>query len=488
MTRTSCSFASLPMTPATPSEAAFLSQTHAGELLTTPHLHRKWVTTETLGRLGSYVGDEGVAALSKTLTHKESQGCLRWQSAKAIGAIGPHAGQKSAASLAQVLLQRKPGQPGADVYVRCGIASSIAKLGEAARGPGVFALSKALETEKVTSVRQRAASALGQLGAVAGELGVQSLVSALEKDEEVVVRCRCAEALGGASMSRVFGPKADGVAALATALATDKVDGVRWRAAQSLGALGDAAGEVGTAALLQASEKDNSLVVRSQCVEALEEIGKASAKVLRSRSTQLHSFVRGRAAKLLGSLGKGLPKSSLDLLLVTLLNDPDTHVRRRAGEALRDLGTLAGDIGVAALARAHLQDSDVYVDWVSSEALGDSSLGPVAKPSEESNAELDRLLEEDLARRAGPDEPEKPVVVDDDDGRDNEDDDGDGDDESVVPLPPKDRSRSEVLSEAAVLKAIQSRSSVTMGPATTIKFNMDVEYDDEVVADNDDDT
>ena len=125
-------------------------------------------------------GKEGGGALARTVVGEGFQGSIRWKAAESLGLVGEAAGLDGATSLAHVILHKKPGEPGSDVFVRSGAAGALGKLGDAASLAGVEALAEALRIDVSEQVRRRAVISLGELGAsAAGENGQAALSRAL---------------------------------------------------------------------------------------------------------------------------------------------------------------------------------------------------------------------------------------------------------------------------------------------------------------------
>lgn len=372
--------------PTSPSAAAAVQALEVGGA---PYV--RWNATQALGRLGAEAGEEGAAALSRTLVHKESQGYLRWQATQSLAQLGGAAGHPAGGVLAQVLLQKKSGQPGAEEYVRCGAAAALASLGEAAGTEGAVALATALASDRSEVVRRRAAESLGELGTLAGEAGINALVDALGKDKDADVRLRACEALGQ------IGPRIGeaGSAALARALSIDEEIVVRLRAAASLGVLQDSVGEAGIKALLRSMCEDDRMAVRDQAKQSVERLRADCIGALDEVSGLTQAFMRGRAAHVLGHLGTMVEVEALEVLAVNLVCDPDSYLRRRIVEAVGKLGAAAGELGAAALHRAAAEDADVYVQWTASQILGGLGIGA----GELGREHLARLMKEDVTRR-----------------------------------------------------------------------------------------
>lgn len=138
-----------------------------------------------------------------------------------------------------------------------------------------------------------------------------------------------------------------GAEVLAEALTRSDLDGgIRWNCAESLGTLGEAAGNAAAFALAKA------LLQRKPGQVASE------------------TYVRTGLAHSLGRMGSAARGSGAVSLARALQDDRDVLVRRRAAMALGHLGPVAGHLGAQALARALKVDKDFYVRCRCAEALG----------------------------------------------------------------------------------------------------------------------
>jgi HEAT repeat protein len=158
----------------------------------------------------------------------------------------------------------------ADPLVR---AAAAERLGELKQGeaPVAAALIDALAFDPDYPVRGRAAEALGRLGPIIGEV-VPALAEALAWDQHLMVRWRAAEALQRigserAEVGRNIAPL------LIAALGNDPYPGVRARAAQALGGVAHADGDM-LAALLNAYRHDSQAGVRWQAAKALGDLAR----------------------------------------------------------------------------------------------------------------------------------------------------------------------------------------------------------------------
>jgi N-acyl-D-amino-acid deacylase len=201
-----------------------------------------------LGQIGP-AAKSAIPRLSALLDDK--LGGVRRDAAIGLGGVGP-AAREAVPKLAAAL-----GDTSADVRVKA--ARALGEVGTADDST-TDALRRALQDPDGV-VRVAAASALGQLGAPA----IPHLAAALADTDPVLCR-RAAESLGRAAASA---GKPAAVEALASA-AKHRDAGVRWRAAQSLGAIGLAAKPALPA--LRRLLNDGDPEVRSKAVEAIQRI------------------------------------------------------------------------------------------------------------------------------------------------------------------------------------------------------------------------
>ncbi|CAE8613086.1 unnamed protein product [Polarella glacialis] len=143
----------------------------------------------------------------------------------------------------------------------------------------------------------------------------------------------------------------------------------RWRASRSIGQLGEAAGNASALALARA--------------------------LMERRPGQIASepYVRQGLAGSLGKLGSAARGSGSVALAKALQDDWEPHTRRKAAEALGNLGPVAaGPHGRKSLAYALRMDKVPHVRCSCAESL--ASMGPAA--GEESSAALVKALQSDL--------------------------------------------------------------------------------------------
>jgi HEAT repeat protein/energy-coupling factor transporter ATP-binding protein EcfA2 len=155
-----------------------------------------------------------------------------------------------------------------------------------------------------------------------------------------------------------------------SALQSEEVE-VRWRAAESLGRLGEATPEVLTA-LQAALQHDADREVRSQAAISLGWLKAATPEVLRGLQAALQhdaeSVVRWRAAESLGRLGEATPEV-LRGLQAALQHDAEWEVRRQAAESLGGLGEATPEV-LTALQAALQHDAEWRVRRQAAESLG----------------------------------------------------------------------------------------------------------------------
>ena len=318
----------------------------------------------------------------------------------------------------------------ADEHVRYAAAESLGQLGQSS--PEVVkALDEALDDAN-DLVRNAAAESLGQLGQSSPE-AVRALISALH-DTNDGVRAIAAYCLGqftqsypevaqwlsdalydysddvryAATMSLgLFQPSRETLKELIEAL-DDTDAGVRNRAAQSLGYLGQSSPEMARTLL---DEMMRALIdalhdadgrVRSAAAKSLGQLGQSSNVAVRALIDEtvkalidaLHDAddrVRNAAAESLGQLGQSSPEVSK--ALVASLDDANDRVRNAATESLGQLGQSSPE-AVRALNSA-LHDAN---DRVRNAAAG--SLGQLGHSSPEANEVLLETLRDAQDSRA----------------------------------------------------------------------------------------
>ena len=153
-----------------------------------------------------------------------------------------------------------------------------------------------------------------------------------------------------------IGIGAPAVGPLATALKNENA-GVRSKAAEALGAIGDAH----AAEPLIDTLRDNVNNVRKAATEALGKIGPSAMESLLPALQDKNSCVRRGAVEALGKIGDGRAVDPL----IAVLNDEDKEVRERT---IRVLGNIGAVQAVGPLI-AGLQDRDPEVRRAAIEAL-----------------------------------------------------------------------------------------------------------------------
>jgi HEAT repeat protein len=179
---------------------------------------------------------------------------------------------------------------------------------------------------------------------------LDGLLARLE-DEVWIVRGRAADALGALGDARAVEPL--------LARLEDEDRSVRGRAAEALGALGDARAVEPLLARLEDEDGD----VRWRAAEALGALGDARAvEPLLARLGDRAGLVRARAADALGTLGDARAVEPL----LARLEDEFSVAQEGAARALQALG----DTRVVELLLARLEDGDRLVQARAAEALG----------------------------------------------------------------------------------------------------------------------
>ncbi len=178
-----------------------------------------------------------------------------------------------------------------------------------------------LATDASPTRRAYAAYALGELFATPG---IAACATALATDTDAGVRAAAASALGRLN--------SDGQGALGTALANDADPGVKLAALQSATRINSFSGLASVAALTV----DGSAAVRRRAIEVLDALDAKDsvAAVAAAAQSDADPTVRAEAAHALGTFGD----SSVRTVLQTLASsDPDTFVKDQAQFALLEL-------------------------------------------------------------------------------------------------------------------------------------------------------
>ncbi len=221
---------------------------------------------------------------------------------------------------------------------------------------------------KSSLVRESAVEALGRLRQASPE-ALTALTQVLEGRHRIVLRMAEAIRRRGQVNSQEAIAMINALKETHTIARSFRLfeKGVRVKAAEALGLLGQASPTVVTG-LIEAID-DPDAEVRVKAVEALGLLGQAGPQVVAALDKALHdedSGLRVKAAEALGLLGQASP--TLVTGLVEASDDPDAKVRIKAVEALRLLGQATPDV-VAALTKA-LDDNDSRVRSEAVEALG----------------------------------------------------------------------------------------------------------------------
>jgi len=202
-------------------------------------------------------------------------------------------------------------------------------------------------------------------------------------------RYTAAEALGELHDPRAVEPLA--------AILADGESGVRWKAAESLGKMGDAAveplisslsdenedvrwmaalalGEIGNPQAVQPLLdllNDRDPYVRSRAAIALGKIGEPAEDALREALLSGNDNLRWGAALAFGKIGS----PSAVAALIGALQDPDEHVRSRAAEALGEIG----DPAVQPLIAAFQNEDSAYRTMIAKafRAIGKPAVAPL---------------------------------------------------------------------------------------------------------------
>mmetsp|Transcript_8587 Transcript_8587/g.19104 ORF Transcript_8587/g.19104 Transcript_8587/m.19104 type:complete len:553 (+) Transcript_8587:121-1779(+) len=260
--------------------------------------------------------------------------------------------------------------------VRSVAAEALGALGaQAAPHAATLALVASSDTDQ--AVREAAIGALGSLGEAATP-DAEVLITAALRDGDGSVRSAAIEALGKIGKTEL----------LASALAGDSERVVRWRAAQALSTLGEAAAPH-AATLAAAALDDSAAAVRKAAVGGLVAIGEAAAPCIEEFVLALQQeddpSRRKKAARALGAMGHDVGsrqtnKAGTELamkvmaphakaLLDSALGDSNGFVRFRASEALGTMGEAAEE-HASTLANLAVQDTDEVTRDRAAEALG----------------------------------------------------------------------------------------------------------------------
>jgi HEAT repeat protein len=374
---------------------------------------------EALVKLGTATPDVTDALLAAL---RDGNYDVRLRAAEALGKLGA-ASSDVVSGLLAALRDNSP-------HVRRCAAWTLGELG-AATSDVTDALLAALRDDKDEQVRRIAAQALGKLGAATpdvtafwlgalhdGDLEMQryavqalpqnivvpKLLSVLEKDNWRV-RVAAAAALGelGATgcvknpidqvliqLGLNFGLEGVPYQNEMRVAMDDNPYRVRWRIAQAVGTFDNWAPSV--ARKLLETLRDENQHVRAAAAAALGEVGVTMEDIvrgLRTASNDGDSDVRQAAAGALVRLGMDSDwrankkcdrrattrklegwHEAVAILLAALRNDGNTHVRRRAAEALGKLGGATSDV-MTGLLTALRDDKDHQVRRYAAQVLGE---------------------------------------------------------------------------------------------------------------------
>jgi HEAT repeat protein/3',5'-cyclic AMP phosphodiesterase CpdA len=293
-----------------------------------------YVRGKITGRLGRFVSEDMISALTQQLTNENF--FVRLEAVKKLGAIGSE-------STIHVLCQALNDDFS---LVRAEAVSALGQIGSEAVVP---ALCKAL-TDEDGQVQLDASISLGRLKS---ETAVPALIQTL-KHTNPNVRVQASIVLGQI-VSEASLP------ALVQALA-DENSKVRSFAARALGEIGS---EAAVSTLLKTLTEDVAADVRSSAAEALGEIGNLIVIPTLIQSLEdIHSNVRSSAATALGKIGSS--EEIIAALNQVLVKDLDDSVRWFAVESLKHIGSEA----VIPTLRQALTDKDVDVRVYAIQGLG----------------------------------------------------------------------------------------------------------------------
>lgn len=231
----------------------------------------------------------------------------------------------------------------------------------------VAALLGALKDNQVL-VRVDAETALGKLPLPILRAGLQPLKAALQDKNPAIRR------VAGAALKRQ-GPETSALVKDITAL-KDTYWPNRYRAAQNLGKLGEAAKEV--VPVLREALKDKEWNVRVAAAEALGNIGPVASDAVAALIETLRDpeeLVREAAGRALGRIGPAA--SDAVAALSETLKDPKERVREAAVRALGRIGPAARE--AVPDVRTALKDRAMPVREAAGWALGEIVLSPVGE-------------------------------------------------------------------------------------------------------------
>jgi len=312
------------------------SETAIAGLLKALEDSHEYVRGKAAFALGNIGTETAIPGLLKAL--EDSDRYVRWNASEALAKIGSEtaiAGLLKALEDSDRFVRSR--------YVRRRAAAALGKIGTETAIAGLI---KALEHSD-GDVRFEAAFALGKIGS---ETAIPELLKALKDSDGDFFRCKAVEALGEIGSETA-------IPGLLKAL-EDSDEYVRMSAAEALGKIGS---ETAIAWLLKALE-DSDEFVRFQAAFALGKIGSETAipELLKALEDYNNKDVRSHAAASLGEIETAIPG------LLKALEDSDDDVRRKAAEALAEIGT---ETAIPGLLKA-LEHSKEYVRGYAAFALG----------------------------------------------------------------------------------------------------------------------
>ncbi|MFK0734561.1 MAG: HEAT repeat domain-containing protein [Gloeotrichia echinulata HAB0833] len=256
-----------------------------------------------------------IATLIKLAKHHDFN--MRWRVAEVLGEIG------SDTAILSLLQLVEDTHLAGDTYhyVRKAAAKALGKIGSDFAIPNLL---KLLE-DADSGVRASATEALGKIGSDFAIPGLLKLV----RDSDSEVRNNVAWALGEIGSDTA-------IPDLIKLVEDSDID-VRWKASEALGKIGS---DKAVPGLLKLTKHDSSDVCES-AAEALGEIGSDTAiPGLTQLLVNSNAKVFWSAVEALGKIGsdKIIPDliPTLSVVLIELMEDPNTDVRKKAAETLSE--------------------------------------------------------------------------------------------------------------------------------------------------------